>query len=61
MPMREFSAEELARHDGTDPSVPLLLCVNGIVYDVSRGRDFYGPGAAQWCSGCCGRVRETLR
>ncbi len=40
---RSFSAEELARHDDRNPQLPLLLAVRGVVFDVSSGRDFYGP------------------
>lgn len=42
---RFYTVQELARHDGTDASLPLLLSVQGIVFDVSSARDFYGPGA----------------
>jgi Cytochrome b5-like Heme/Steroid binding domain len=44
MGTRQFSVEELAKHDGKDTSVPLLICVRGVVFDVSRSREFYGPG-----------------
>ncbi|MBC7173939.1 MAG: cytochrome b5 domain-containing protein, partial [Polyangiaceae bacterium] len=27
-----------------DPARPILLAVRGKVFDVTRGRDFYGPG-----------------
>lgn len=40
---RDYTLAELAKHDGTDPGKPLLLAVRGVVYDVGRGRDFYGP------------------
>lgn len=39
-----LSPDELAKYDGSDPSLPLLICVKGIIFDVSPGRDFYGPG-----------------
>lgn len=42
---RTFSVEELARHDGTDPALPILVAIKGLVYDVTRKRDSYGPGA----------------
>ena len=40
-----FTTEELARHDGSDPSKPLLLAVKGYVFDVTaKGSDYYGKG-----------------
>ena len=41
---RDYSLSELASYDGSDPSRPLLVGIRGHVYDVTRGRDFYGPG-----------------
>lgn len=43
--LRFFKDEELAKHDGSDASLPLLLSVQGMVFDVSPARSFYGPGA----------------
>jgi hypothetical protein len=39
-----FSWEELAKHDGSDGSLPLLICVQGMIFDVTPARSFYGPG-----------------
>ena len=41
---RDYTLAELADYDGSDPAKPLLLAIRGQVYDVGRGRDFYGPG-----------------
>ena len=41
---RDYSLSELAGYDGSDPTKPLLIGIRGHVYDVTRGRDFYGPG-----------------
>jgi len=41
---RDYSLAELAGYDGSDPAKPLLIGIRGQVYDVTRGRDFYGPG-----------------
>ncbi|KAJ2551064.1 hypothetical protein EV175_003832 [Coemansia sp. RSA 1933] len=41
-----FTQQELASFDGSNPDLPLLLAVEGDVYDVSSGRGFYGPGSA---------------
>ena len=41
---RDYSLSELAGYDGSDPTKPLLIGVRGSVYDVTRGRSFYGPG-----------------
>lgn len=43
VPLRKLTLEELARHDGTDPSLPLFLAIKGTVYDITAGKDFYGP------------------
>mmetsp|Transcript_12270 Transcript_12270/g.30974 ORF Transcript_12270/g.30974 Transcript_12270/m.30974 type:complete len:259 (-) Transcript_12270:378-1154(-) len=47
-----LSPEELATYDGSDPDKPILLSIRGRVYDVSKGRDFYGPGGAYPFAGC---------
>ncbi|KAJ1834850.1 hypothetical protein IWW55_003938 [Coemansia sp. RSA 2706] len=41
---RVFTQAELAAYDGSNPELPILLAVEGDVYDVTRGRHFYGPG-----------------
>ena len=39
-----YTPAGLAEFDGSDPDRPILLAVRGVVFDVSEGRDFYGPG-----------------
>lgn len=40
-----YSEEQLKRYDGEDSSAPVLLALDGFVYDVSSGREeFYDPG-----------------
>ncbi|MEI6690973.1 MAG: hypothetical protein WCL07_04495 [bacterium] len=40
-----FTLDQLAKYDGTDSNLPVLLGMNGYIYDVSPGRvDFYNPG-----------------
>ena len=41
---RDYALSDLASYDGSDPTKPLLIGIRGYVYDVTRGRDFYGPG-----------------
>ncbi len=41
---RDYTLAELAQYDGSDPAQPLLIGIRGEVYDVTRGRSFYGPG-----------------
>lgn len=46
-PPRNFTSRQLAEFDGTkdgDEDKPVYLALNGIVFDVSEGRNFYGPG-----------------
>ncbi|KAJ1848853.1 hypothetical protein LPJ57_008478 [Coemansia sp. RSA 486] len=40
-----FTQAELARYDGSDSELPLLLAIEGDVYDVTSGWGFYGPGS----------------
>ncbi|XP_058064022.1 membrane-associated progesterone receptor component 1-like [Anopheles bellator] len=42
---RDFTVAELKKYDGTQPDGRLLVAVNGTVYDVTKGKRFYGPGA----------------
>ena len=42
----DLTVAELARYDGSDPSLPVLLAAKGVVYDVTKGTDFYGKGGA---------------
>ncbi|XP_037089166.1 neuferricin-like isoform X2 [Pollicipes pollicipes] len=41
---RLFTREELAEHDGSNPRKGPYLALLGQVFDVSRGRQHYGPG-----------------
>lgn len=48
-PPRNFTKEQLAYFDGkkdekTEEDKPLYLSLEGTVFDVSKGKDFYGPG-----------------
>ncbi|KAL3900790.1 MAG: hypothetical protein SGCHY_001099 [Lobulomycetales sp.] len=40
---KTFTVSELAEYDGTDPSKPIYLSLRGKVYDVTAGKDYYGP------------------
>mmetsp|Transcript_21985 Transcript_21985/g.24568 ORF Transcript_21985/g.24568 Transcript_21985/m.24568 type:complete len:184 (-) Transcript_21985:1556-2107(-) len=46
--LKEFTIEELRYYNGENDSdgkpKPVYLSLSGVVYDVSRGRGFYGPG-----------------
>ncbi|KAL2628787.1 hypothetical protein R1flu_013473 [Riccia fluitans] len=44
MKPRLWSPEELAKYNGSDPKLPVLLGIVGSVFDVSKGRKHYGPG-----------------
>lgn len=43
MKKRDFTPEELLEYDGVK-NKRVLLAVNSKVFDVTRGKDFYGPG-----------------
>ncbi|RMY75034.1 hypothetical protein D0862_14007 [Hortaea werneckii] len=44
-PLRLTDAD-LALYNGTDPLKPVLLALNGTIYDVSVGKRVYGPGGS---------------
>uniref|UniRef100_A0A023F8C5 Putative steroid membrane receptor n=2 Tax=Triatoma infestans TaxID=30076 RepID=A0A023F8C5_TRIIF len=44
MKKRDFTLEELKEYDGTGPEGRVLVAVNGKVFDVTKGKRFYGPG-----------------
>ncbi|XP_066388092.1 membrane steroid-binding protein 1-like [Miscanthus floridulus] len=39
----EVTLEQLSAYDGKDSAKQILIAIRGQVYDVSRGRLFYGP------------------
>eukprot|EP00658_Telonema_sp_P-2_P080293 TRINITY_DN7963_c0_g2_i1.p1 TRINITY_DN7963_c0_g2~~TRINITY_DN7963_c0_g2_i1.p1 ORF type:complete len:351 (+),score=55.03 TRINITY_DN7963_c0_g2_i1:401-1453(+) len=44
-----LSAEELARHDGSDERLPVYIGLAGHVLDVSRSRNLFGSGKPRGC------------
>lgn len=44
-PVRLFTEEELKRYDGSEEGQPIYMAVKGVVFDVSRGKEFYGKDA----------------
>jgi membrane-associated progesterone receptor component len=41
---KNYTPVDLLPSDGNGPDGRILMGVNGSGYDVSRGRNFYGPG-----------------
>jgi membrane-associated progesterone receptor component len=44
VPLLELTPAQLAAFTGADGVSPIYICLSGVIYDVSSGRDFYGPG-----------------
>jgi membrane-associated progesterone receptor component len=44
MKKRDFTLDELKEFDGEKGEGRVLIAVNGNVFDVTRGKTFYGPG-----------------
>jgi len=44
--IREYTLDELSQYDGSDSNKPILIGINGKIFDVSRGAMFYGKGAS---------------
>lgn len=40
----QFSREQLLTFDGSDPQKPIYLALDGLVYDVTPGKEFYQTG-----------------
>jgi len=40
-----ITVEELALHDGSDPTKPIWVAIKGTVFDVSPKRETYQPGS----------------
>lgn len=59
----QLTLEQLAGFDGRDEAKPLLLAVRGRLYDVSAGKDFYGPGGAYhvFAGKECSRALATMQ
>ena len=45
----DLTVEELRRYDGSNPDLPVLVAAKGKVYDMTRGRDYYGKGGPYNC------------
>ncbi|XP_045492522.1 membrane-associated progesterone receptor component 1-like [Colias croceus] len=41
---QDMTVAELKKYDGTNAEGRVLLAVNGIIFDVTKGKRFYGPG-----------------
>jgi predicted heme/steroid binding protein len=41
-----FTLESLRAHNGTNPFLPILLGLKGVVFDVTSGSKFYAAGKA---------------
>lgn len=41
-----YSNSDLQQYDGTNPNKPILIGLNGYVYDVSTGKDYYKEGGS---------------
>lgn len=42
----EYTDVTLKQYAGQDPKKPLLVAINGTIYDVSAGKRHYGPGGS---------------
>lgn len=57
---KDFTVAELKAFDGNQPDGRVLVAVNGTVYDVTRGKRFYGPGEFTCCIGAAPFSRTFL-
>src|SRR3989338_8980860 len=46
IPPQDMTVEQLKEYNGSDHSKPILIGVDNVIFDVTRGKHFYGPGKA---------------
>ncbi|KAL0969498.1 hypothetical protein UPYG_G00228090 [Umbra pygmaea] len=44
-PVRLFTEEDLKQYDGSEEGQPIYMAIKGVVFDVTKGKEFYGKGA----------------
>ena len=44
MKKRDMTLKDLRKYDGSGPEGRVLVAVLGKIYDVTKGKRFYGPG-----------------
>lgn len=42
--LKIFTLQELGRFNGTEPKLPIYLSLDGNIYDVTKGKEFYKVG-----------------
>ncbi|KAI8575024.1 hypothetical protein K450DRAFT_263724 [Umbelopsis ramanniana AG] len=42
----QLTEQELAKYDGTNPSLPVYIAIDGDVFDVTKGKGWYTPGGS---------------
>ena len=42
----QFTREQLQAFDGTDSNKPIYIALDGLVYDVTAGREYYQVGGS---------------
>jgi len=47
--VRNFTLAQLKKFNGDGDDTPLYISVSGIVFDVSKAKEFYGPGGPYEC------------
>ena len=61
VPLKKISMADLEAHNGSDPALPIFLAIEGVVYNVSKGRQFYGPdGVYPFAGRECARAFALL-
>jgi len=44
MKKRDMTLQEIRKYDGTQEDGRILVAINGTIFDVTKGKRFYGPG-----------------
>lgn len=59
MKKKDFTLEQLREFDGRGPDERILIAVNFKVFDVTRGKRFYGPGMVVELYFCYNSIETT--
>lgn len=56
VPERELTLDELSEYDGSDSSKPMLLAIQGVIFDITAGNSLLHAHIIFYIRGCSSAV-----